>query len=219
MKLSTTIRNAAAFLAMLKPTSATPYPVRTVYQFADNGTWIENIAVRPNGNLLVTLLAPSADLYEIVLSSNHSAEAGLVRRFAAYEGLTGIAETAPDVFAVLAGNYSTPSTASWSLWEADFTTTTTTTTTVNELVPSIPNALVLNGMTTTAGPLLQQRDDDVQQLLISDSTAGHVLRIANLLSSPSPDDPDDDIAVFLADDRTMSPPNASLPTGVNGIEM
>ncbi|KAL0256927.1 minichromosome maintenance protein 5 [Diplodia seriata] len=229
MKLSTTIRNAA-FLAMLTPTSATPYPVRTLYQFADNATWIENVAVRPNGNLLVTLLAPSADLYEIVLSNNHpssgpsasntttttgttAVEARLVRRFAAYEGLTGIAETAPDVFAVLAGNYSDPSTASWSLWEADFTSSSSSSSSsaaINELVPSIPNALVLNGMTTTA-PLLQ-RDDGVQ-LLISDSTAGHVLRVTTAAAA----DDDDDIAVYLADDPTTSPPNASLPTGVNGV--
>ncbi|KAL1639091.1 hypothetical protein SLS58_008293 [Diplodia intermedia] len=254
MKLSTTIRNAAS-LATLTPTSATPtsppHRVRTVYQFANAATWIENIAVRSNGNLLVTVLAPAADLYEIVLS-NHppsspspspsnttttttttTAEARLVHRFAAYEGLTGIAETAPDVFAVLAGNYSTAGgTASWSLWEADFTTTTTTTSTVNELVPSIPNALVLNGMTTV--PLLHRGkasdgDDNNNnvQLLISDSTAGHVLRVhlpsSSSSSSSSPDDPDDDddnnnnIAVFLADDRTTSPPNASLPTGVNGV--
>jgi hypothetical protein len=41
-----------------KPGFSLPLPARTVAQLDAVPTWLENIAVRPNGDLLVTQLAP-----------------------------------------------------------------------------------------------------------------------------------------------------------------
>lgn len=225
MKLPTTtttaISAAILALALASPSSsaATPekqqrsYPARTIYQFANNATWIENIAVRPNGNLLLTLLDPAAELHEIVFNRNdNSAEAHLVHRFA-YQSLLGIAETAPDAFALVAGNYTT-SPPSWALWEADFSgTDANASVKVNELVPSVPGAKVLNGLTTVRqSSTSSYGDDSAAVLLMSDSMAGTVLRVE--LSAP----PGIDVAL-TADNRTTSPPpgDPTMATGVNGV--
>ncbi|OJD29119.1 six-bladed beta-propeller-like protein [Diplodia corticola] len=173
------------------------YPVRPIYQFPNNATWIENVAVRPNGNLLVTLLSPAAELHEIVPpaspSTLNTTTNRLVHRFDGYQGLLGIAETAPDVFAVVAGNYSTGSgsTPAWALWEVDFSSAgdvgtdaeATAAVTVSSLVPSVANASVLNGLTTlrqssssSSSSSSSDTDTERQQLFVSDSAAGRILR-------------------------------------------
>ncbi|KAK0640254.1 hypothetical protein DIS24_g9508 [Lasiodiplodia hormozganensis] len=232
MKLPTTV-HATILALMASPSSsaATPekqqqrtYPARTIYQFANNATWIENIAVRPNGNLLLTLLNPAAELHEIAFTNDNdnSAEARLVHHFAAYQGLLGIAETRPDAFAVIAGNYTT-SPPSWALWGVDFSGTAeagdnASAAKINELVPDVPGGKVLNGLTTVrqspSSPSGYDDDDDgdAAVLLMSDSTAGTVMRVE--LSSPPRID-----VVLPADNRTTSPPpdDPSHATGVNGV--
>ncbi|KAF9636781.1 Six-bladed beta-propeller TolB-like protein [Lasiodiplodia theobromae] len=231
MRLPTTTTSAAILALMASPSSSAAmpekqqqqqrtYPARTIYQFANNATWIENIAVRPNGNLMLTLLDPAAELHEIVFNNNdNSAEARLLHRFAAYQSLLGIAETSHDAFALVAGNYTT-SPPSWALWGVDFTdadasANASASVKVNELVPAVPGGKVLNGLTTvrqsTSSPS-GNGDDGAAILLMSDSTAGTVLRVT--LSSPP------GIAVVLpADNRTTSPPSddPSHATGVNGV--
>lgn len=229
MKFPITTTTSATLLALVlaSPSSsaATPekqqqrsYPARTIYQFANNATWIENIAVRPNGNLLLTLLDPAAELHEIVFANSSQAveEERLVHRFATYQGLLGIAETAPDAFALVAGNY-TADPPSWALWEVDFNTDANASVKVNELVPAVPGAEVLNGLTavrqSSSSSSSPSANDDAAILLMSDSTAGTVLRV-ELSSSP----PRIDVAL-AADNRTTSPPpgDPAQATGVNGV--
>lgn len=76
--------------------------LRTVYQFP-NPTWVENLAVRSNGHLLLTLLS-TPDLYQLDPNSGSTAGAKLVYHFPEYTGLCGIVEIENDVFAVVAGN-------------------------------------------------------------------------------------------------------------------
>src|SRR2546429_191408 len=74
--------------------------VREVWQFP-NSTWIENLAVRPNGNLLVTILN-TPELYQV--DPLDPREPALIHKFPRALGLLGIAEVDHDVFAVIAGN-------------------------------------------------------------------------------------------------------------------
>ena len=84
------------------------------------GAWIENIAIRYNGQQLLTRLdTPELYLLQLETWNGHSV---LVYRFPGVLALTGIVEIAPDVFAVCVGNYtlaSGPTTGSWAVWRLD----------------------------------------------------------------------------------------------------
>lgn len=82
-----------------------PLPSRTIFQFSSNGTWIENIAVRANGDLLVTLMLPDPQLYLISSPWSPSPTASLLYTFPNMTGLFGIAETSPDVFVLAGGGF------------------------------------------------------------------------------------------------------------------
>ncbi|CDM30110.1 hypothetical protein DTO013E5_8132 [Penicillium roqueforti] len=75
-----------------------------------NGTWVENIAVRPDGNLLVAVLS-TAELWEIDPSiPSGPSSANLVHHFDGAEDADGITELSPDIYAVIASN---------SVWTVD----------------------------------------------------------------------------------------------------
>ncbi|CAN9119877.1 unnamed protein product [Alternaria sp. RS040] len=121
--------------------------VRQIYQF-DNGTWVENIAVRSNGNLLVTLIdRPSL--------------------------LLGITEMSPDVFVFIAGNFSIArarsDAASYSVWQIDFNRGDLAKCEKVSEIEALPEASFLNGMTTL--------DREQGTVLISDSVLGLVWRL------------------------------------------
>lgn len=76
--------------------------VRNITQFPD-GTFVENIAIRSNGQALVTLLsAPELHLVDL----DHGGCPHLIHQFPEVTGVLGIAEVEDDVFAVIAGNFS-----------------------------------------------------------------------------------------------------------------
>ena len=84
------------------------------------GAWVENIAIRPNGQQLLTRL-DTPELYLLQLET-WNPDSLLFYRFPGVLALTGIVEIAPDVFAVSVGNYtlaSGPTTGSWSVWRLD----------------------------------------------------------------------------------------------------
>ncbi|KAH8743169.1 hypothetical protein F5883DRAFT_512601 [Diaporthe sp. PMI_573] len=174
---------------------------RTVFQFA-NGTWVENIAVRRNGDLLVTLI----DRPELYLINPQHGGATRIGDFEDAKALSlmGISEMAPDVFAVIAGNYSISSgmstPKSYSVWQVDFNRGGRCDK-ISE-IEGIPEASFLNGMTT-----LEQRKDSV---LISDSTQGVVWRV---------DAQTGDYEIVL-EDETMKPiPGVPSSLGINGIRI
>ena len=147
--------------------------VNTIYQFP-KGTWIENIAVRPNGQLLLTLLnAPELYLLDPTLNQPPT----LVYRFPYVLGLSGIAEIAPDVFAVGAGNYSLATgknePGSWSVWRVDLSDssassngTLTPASSVSKIA-DVTEAAFINGMSQ-----LSQ-----EYLLLGDILGGVVFRL------------------------------------------
>ncbi|RWA03916.1 hypothetical protein EKO27_g11188 [Xylaria grammica] len=98
-------------LAVPTPSRAAelPLPARTIFQLNETvpDTWFENIALRQNGDLLVTMLQPSASIYSIQQPLSGSPKASIINIDNA-NGLLGIVETAPDVFAVVAGIFSAP---------------------------------------------------------------------------------------------------------------
>src|SRR3569833_3254640 len=72
---------------------------RSVYQIGFNGTWIENIAVRRNGDLLLTTAFPSGNLF--LVQNATSPQPSMVPVFAFPTNTTnGIVKNRPDVFVV-----------------------------------------------------------------------------------------------------------------------
>jgi hypothetical protein len=187
--------------AALPPSNAQSIP-RTIYQWG-NGSWVENIAVRFNGDLLVTLI-DRPELYSIDpknqaanLVTNLEDEADAI-------SLLGITEMAHDVFVVIAGNFSIArgesDSASYSVWEVDFNRGGRCEK-VKE-IKEFPEASSLNGMTT----LNRQK----KTVLISDSVLGIVWRLNTLTGE----------YIVVLEDATMTPLEGSKPyIGINGIRI
>ena len=98
-------------------TTSPPLTTQTIYQFP-NQTWLENIAIRRTGQILVTVLS-APELWQVTLdpknsqhalnvnSSKSLASATLVHRIPDVTGLLGIVEMQQsDVFYAVAGNFS-----------------------------------------------------------------------------------------------------------------
>ncbi|EKG09677.1 Six-bladed beta-propeller TolB-like protein [Macrophomina phaseolina MS6] len=200
--------NDAAAALSHKPSS-----VRTLHQWP-LGTWAENIAVRPNGNLLVTFISPSAALHELNPASppdTSDPAATLLHAFANATQATGIAELgdAPDVFAVVADS---------TVYRVDLrpaadragnnnnnknnNAANNGTAAAVTPIATIAGAGLLNGMASLPGTSI---------LLIADSELGAIWRLDAQTGAP---------ASILLRDPTMAPSDAdpNLPfLGINGI--
>ncbi|KAK8137534.1 hypothetical protein PG984_003027 [Apiospora sp. TS-2023a] len=127
--------------------------VETIYQYSV-GDWVENIAVRATGELLLTLLnTPHVDQIDPSLPDPTPMR---VYDFAGVPKATsvlGIAEINPDVFAVAVGNYSIETggaePGSWGVWRLDVTGGNENTDV--QLIADMPEALLLDGMCSLPG--------------------------------------------------------------------
>src|SRR5881394_612358 len=73
-----------------------PLPNRQIHHWP-NGTWVENIAVRPNGNLLVTTSTPDGSVWQVKEPWSSFPEVERVYNFDQWvDRLIGIGETTPD---------------------------------------------------------------------------------------------------------------------------
>ncbi|EKG15095.1 Six-bladed beta-propeller TolB-like protein [Macrophomina phaseolina MS6] len=197
MKLSLPLVSISLGLGSTATASTGDVNARTLYQFAD-GTWIENLAVRQNGNILFNLVN-SPETYQINPLSNGS-EPTLVHSFPGYTSVFGISEVSTDVFTVVTGNFSLSTFAStdesFGVWQIDLSGSEPAVSHVAQL----SEAKFLNGMTTL----------NSQSVLVSDSTAGVVYRV---------DVQTGNYTVVLEDDSMKPPSDASIPIGVNGIRL
>ncbi|KAL7957931.1 hypothetical protein V8C34DRAFT_284306 [Trichoderma compactum] len=185
--------------AVINPSDGNPWATvkdhRLIYQFT-NGTTVENIAVRSNGNLLVTLTS-RPELYEIDPFNPKSLK--LIHHFSGYLDLLGITEVSPDVFTLNAGNFSATtgiSPGSWAVWQVAFHSEQTKISKVTD----IPEAQFLNGMTTL---------ETTPNTILTADSAGAVVYSVNTHTG--------EYKVVLEDETFKPVPGASLPIGVNGI--
>ncbi|KAL6796448.1 hypothetical protein J3E68DRAFT_449609 [Trichoderma sp. SZMC 28012] len=128
-------------------------PVRTVFQFPPE-TFFENLAVRPNGEILTGLLN-EPQLFAV-----------LVHEFTDSLGLAGIAEYEPDVFAVISGRFDIPTgDVGPGSWNGNVLSGSPNV----SLIANVASANFLNGIT-----LLSQSEGT---FLLSDVNAGVVYRL------------------------------------------
>lgn len=170
-------------------------PIQTLYQFEDDVA-LENLAVRSNGSLVLTASNRPTVYYMDPNAQNKTPES--LPPIPGVTSLTGIVETAPDVFAVVAGNWSsdtfqgTP--GSFSIWSVNFTCSPPTV----KIIASIPEADALNGITALKG------SPDI--VLIADSALGAV-RWLNVTSGEQ--------SVTIQSDFFTN--TGGSPIGINGI--
>ncbi|RHZ65998.1 uncharacterized protein CDV56_109442 [Aspergillus thermomutatus] len=175
--------------------------ISTVFQFNHNGTWLENIAVRPNGKLLVTRL-DAPELWLIDPANPNAAEAGsLFYSFANATSLLGITEINRDVYAVVAGNFSIASVAStlgsYVVWRLDASGSARPSASV---LARIPEAEFLNGIVRFGQ----------NTLLITDSAKGVIWRLDMSTGQYSQ---------ALSDPSMLPAAGQPYAVGVNGIDV
>lgn len=171
---------------------------RTIYQFP-NDTYVENIAIRPNGQILVNILT-SPQIW--LVDPEFPGKAVLVHEFSDVLGLSGIVEYQPDVFAIAGGNVSLSTgesiVGSWSIWSLDLGGLNISS---NAPVPAqlpevskiadVPPATFLNGMALLSGPekqLLFVGDVKTGTIYSVDIDTGeYVIAINNTFTAPGPD--------------------------------
>ncbi|KAI0129090.1 hypothetical protein BJ170DRAFT_722035 [Xylariales sp. AK1849] len=184
----------------------TPF-IRTLYQYPV-GTWIENLAVRSSGELLLTLLnVPQLDQLdpsqpEITPSTIHNFS-GVPKA----ASLSGISEFTEDGFAVAVGNFtlgSGPVAGSWAIWSVDFAKSQRDKPAVRKIT-DLPEATFLNGMCNLPSSSIPQG------ILTSDIRLGVVYYISTMTGEYN-------VAV---QDSLMA--TATVPvfgsSGVNGIHI
>ncbi|KAI1338573.1 hypothetical protein F5Y15DRAFT_121894 [Xylariaceae sp. FL0016] len=200
--LLTSTVSASPFLYTHDHGVTLPLPHRDVIQLS-NPTWLENIAVRSNGDLLLTVLGyPEAAIYSVSGPASGAAPSlTTIGDFSSANYLLGIAEPAPDLFVVV-GSATDAATngTTWPAWRLDFRDRGGEP--AIEVIGRIDDATVLNGVAA-----LPENSDVV---LVADSSGGLVWRL--------------DITTG-AYERAIQVPemgfaaNASSPTGVNGVKV
>jgi hypothetical protein len=175
------------------------HSVRKILQF-DYPTWVENVAVRSNGALLVTTLSVLPLTPPEILLVDPSANPPTSKPIYSFKGtnvtgLLGIAELEKDVFTFVAGVTTTP--GSYAIWKADLKREPA----VVSKIADVPSGQLLNGLTKL----------DDHTLLIADSMAGNVIKLDIRTGQSN----------VILEDASMKPvtTNGAFKSGVNGLKV
>ncbi|KAL8737020.1 MAG: hypothetical protein Q9181_002107 [Wetmoreana brouardii] len=178
---------------------AASYPIEFVYQFP-NGTWLENLAVRPSGLILTTVLS-APTLYLLQPGANKQ-EARLIHNFSSHTGLFGITETTPDTFEVVATNYSfatgTALPGSSAIYRVRFPHRYSAKAVVSLTVRLPVDVGIPNGLATLNRDIILVADCPKGVVLVGDTRTG---QSNHTIAEPS-----------------FAPPS-SLPPGINGLKV
>ncbi|KAK8010190.1 hypothetical protein PG990_009155 [Apiospora arundinis] len=197
------------------PTVQKALPQRTVYQFTEKPSWIENLFVRENGDILMTMMWPKASLYLLKNpEADPAAKPTLLHTFDEAQGLLGITETAPDTFAVISSQFSglaavvAGKSAVWEVQLQDVANPQV------RKVTDLPEGGFLNGMVKLQPWACRSEKAkaaaESKVVLISDSFNGAVWRVDTATGKYEQ-------AIKVPE---MDPvKGAALPFGVNGIKV
>ncbi|KAJ5676021.1 hypothetical protein N7462_008918 [Penicillium macrosclerotiorum] len=176
-----------------------PLLTTNVYQFPNVGSWIEGIAERENGDLLIT----RTDVPELWSINPLTKTASLVYKFPGATSTVGIAKISFGVFAVGVGtvNLSTfmATPGSFSVWIVDLRGQKPQA----RLLKAVPEGLSLSGMILYTGSTTSP------VLLIADTLKGVVWRMDPTTGSYS----------IALSDSSMLPAQNSAPIGINGVKV
>ncbi|KAI0134872.1 hypothetical protein F4814DRAFT_454279 [Daldinia grandis] len=179
-----------------------PLSSRIITRMNQSDAFVENIAVRSNGDLVVTLLNPSASVYTIKKPYTDSPTVSLVHTFEGANGTIGISETSPDTFIVVAAliqDAARPLPNTTSLWELKLGDGDRQAT-ARRMV-HIPEAGLINGIISVPG--------NESIILAADSQLGAIFRV---------DVATGEYEVILDTPELKLTPGASIQLGVNGLK-
>lgn len=181
-------------------------PITTV-GLVPGTTGLENLAVRSNGDVLVT--STSSNILHLICPTDPASTAINITTFPNLTALFGIVELEPDVFYV-AGSIYTGEIASANgtneIWRVDMRPFVADTTPADvSLLTGIPSAQLLNSVTPLAA-------NDTTHFLASDSPAGTII-LVDVQSGTS--------ETVLSDPSltALDPDSGALGIGINGIKM
>lgn len=208
ISISTVNSNPVVTSLEARTTPSLPLKVTTVWEF-DFPSWCENLAIRANGQILVSRL-DTPELYQV--DPTGAVPPILIATWNAsyYMGALGIAETTPDVFAI---NIAAPVNGSFvktsgipAIYKVDMNTFKVSSAGVVEknatvsLITELPTADFINGMTTL----------DDEHVLSADVYNGWVYKVNVLTGAYS---------IAINDPKMKFPPNAPTNLGVNGLKI
>lgn len=187
------------------PSSSLPLPSRVLYQFP-HGSWIENLAVRSDGDLLLDVMS-APNLY-LLNPREENPQPQLLYTFPDALGLLGITEMQHDVYYVITGNYSlttgSDGPGTYSLWKVELSGHHAATKAVARKVTDIPEARLLNSVI----PLSEDGNGDI--VLVSDSDLGAIWQV-NVKTAQ--------YSIYLDVPEMKYPPGSALPIGINGFRI
>lgn len=192
---------AACITGVQANSPSLPLPLRLLHQLS-LGSWIENLWVRSNGDILLSTLAPNASVYLISDPTVASPDVSLIYTFGSMHGILGIIETKPDVFVVVGSNYSElgrPVNGTSAAWELDFHYPSKPSA---REITAMPDAIFLNG--------IESVPSSDTTLLIADSTRGLVWRLNTLTGN---------YGIAIQNPAMDAPAGAPLAIGINGIRV
>ncbi|XXG98929.1 26S proteasome complex subunit [Hypoxylon texense] len=199
--------------------NATGLPAKTIFQFNETGTWLENLAVRPNGDLLMTMLTPNASLWTLKRPYSAHPEASLVHTFSGATGLNGITETSPDTFVLLSAQYSgvgEPVPGTFAVWEVSFRSPSSSSSSSSSSpsvrkVTDFPEAQLANGIASVPSCESSSSSSSSDAVLVGDSFAGSLWRVDTRTGAREP---------LVEKAPAMSAPaGGALPIGINGLKV
>ncbi|MCJ1400947.1 hypothetical protein MMC11_004158 [Xylographa trunciseda] len=165
----------------------------------ENGTWIENLAVRQNGEILCTSLSKAA----LYLVNPFEHVASLVHQFEPTEGLLGISEIKNDVFVVASTNISLATSQAYpgssKMWMVDMVAWTLGKPNAVTLLANLTEVDLPDGIATL--------DNEIGLVLLADAAKGIVWRVDTTTGDYS-------IAI---QDQLFTTNNKLIPLGVDGI--
>lgn len=142
--------------------------VDTVFQFNKTGSWIANVAGRPQGGLVITR-TDVPEVWTVDVANNNATLVATIANASSLIGITGIDD---DVFVVTAGNINfttlAPEVGSFSAWKINLTSSDGP---AVDLITKIPEAQFLHGVATL------QNDHYSTVVLIADAAQNAIYRL------------------------------------------
>ena len=175
----------------------TAYTAKQIFQFPDSPlTDIENVAIRPNGQLILSIIT-SPTVYTLNPSAS-TPSATLLHTFPGVTSCLGITEIAKDQYAIAVGNVSTSiftgTPGTFSIWKIDLTKSPA----AFNKIADVPKAKILNGLThISSKPSI---------VLAADSEQGIIYSINSVTGAVN----------AVIQDPALNRTN-TFPLGVNGI--
>ena len=171
MHTSTTI---LALLGIYLTPCLAEYQVNTVFQFAENDTWLENLRPRWNGHILATEIGPPASLLSI--DPRTPGQKQVIHTFDSVLGLSGITETTRDIFYITGANTTgsniqDPPKNATHVWRVDFTSNATKPEIELICRPTAPTGF--NGLTTFNDTIILASATFQESIFAIDTTTGY----------------------------------------------